>query len=77
MKTTINKLFNMPMKRIWISGAGGAIAGALYAWLSGEAWYLLLVTAGGGMLVQWLEIRWARHKMKLLLKAKRKARGTI
>lgn len=74
MKTTIHKLFRPPLSRIWIAGAGGAAAGTAYALLTNAHWYVIPVTSGGGMLVQWLELRWAHYRMRLLLKARRRAR---
>lgn len=76
MKTSIQHLFNKPTTRIAMAGAGGAAAGAAYSIAMDAPWYVLLITAGISTLAQWLELRWTSHRMRLLLKARRRARMT-
>jgi hypothetical protein len=74
MKHPFEYFINKPTTRIAIAGTGGAAAGAAYSWISGAEWYVFLLTAGGGVLAQWLELRWTHHRMRLLLKARRRTR---
>lgn len=75
MKSILSRLLHrMPLSRIWIAGAGAGLAGSMYAWLAGEGWYIPLLTALGGMLIQALELVWTYHKAYSRIKAVRKAR---
>ncbi|WP_276135117.1 hypothetical protein [Polluticoccus soli] len=74
MKARFTHLLTKPRARLWIAGAGGAFAGIVFTLLADAPWWTAPVTATGSTLAQWVEQRWTSHRMRLLLKARRRAR---